>query len=417
MYNLKAVTVGISACPDEIKLVVSDNAGPQSFNLLYRTSVPNKQLYDASKVLRPDRLKAALAGLVGAAQKYTELKVDKVVLAFEELVHDYRVSQIKTDFFTYKSPQKVHERISKAIDAWNQANQNGRVLCWEAVGWFDAHSRRRLAETEIAIGSKYMAKIDVYTSDHALVAGFADAVRGLNLKIAQIRPCVLNANQFASPGKRSAVLAIHDRISHLSVYAGGAPVARAALSFGQAGLREFVLNSLDKSMVAPEYGLRLLSGKIDTLIENNVNLVFRPGDAFDAGNYVKPAIVSALVAQYCAKAVAEVAAVVDLGELAQLHLVSDQQSLAKFLVAHVKKADRPPAAINLIKNDLMLVESKFYPLALSVRQYAKALERYRLADSCVQPYYSQEYDRRLEIKLTTMRINNNITKTIQKIIK
>ncbi|WP_027124027.1 MPN316 family protein [Mycoplasmoides pirum] len=415
MYNLKTVCVGISIDINEIKLIVSDNAN-NNFNLLYSTSIDNKSLYDEKQILDIKKLKHAIYELINDAQKYTELKIEKVLISFDDgIVKEFNINQIKTDFFTYKSPQKVFERINNAINVWNK-NINSEILWWEVYSWIDEQTKQKIQTNEIVIGSRYLAKINVYTTNNLLVNQFINLINDLNIKVLNTTICSLNASVITN-NEESIVLEIYNDYSQLLYLKNGILENKKHFSFSNNEFYKYVANQIDTNLIDSHKIKNLLNDNLNTFFENNINLAFSIGDNFLDSNYVKSTILTNLVNNYASEIIQILEKEISFKKINKFLILCKSKPLVNSLIDKLYKITNPPNQIIYSNNNLLLLDNKYYSLALGIIQFYRKHSIYKIDNSCVQPYYSNTYDKKIEIKLATMAINNNITKTVQKIIK
>lgn len=417
MYNLKNVFVGISLNDEKINLVVSDHTN-NNFNLLYTTSMPNNNLYNKDQVLDSSELKKVILKMLIDTSNAIDLKIEKVILSFDGLIHDFNIHKIKTNPFIYKKYSNTYNKVNEAINSWINKTLNlsepFNILSWSIDHWLDKDNNY-VNKSELKVGEKYWMKINVYTSNNALIQKVSSLIKSLNIEVLNVSLCCLN-NEILSTENHELHIEIHEKTSHIIYFKNQIVFSQFNLNFGKLNLIEHIANKINSNLLDLQKIKCLVTSLFNTSEEKESNLIFSTNSKFLNANYLKKKEIDKLINEYSLNFVKNLENYININAIKKIKILSDSQVISNYIlnsfISNWAKVD-----VDIVQNNFMLLDKEYYLTALSIMKYAKNQKLYGLIDSCVQTYYSPEYDQKMQAKFKAMTINTNITKMVQKFVK
>ncbi|WP_033159791.1 MPN316 family protein [Mycoplasmoides alvi] len=417
MYNLKTVSVAISLNEEKINLVVSDNTNG-SFNLLYTNSVLNDNFYSNEKINNEEKFIEAIFNLLKNASDAIDLKITKIILSFDGLINSFNIHKIKTGFFIYKSPEMIYSKINEAIDLWvNKTinlSENSKIISWKISNWVDINNQKVL-DTNLKNNSKYRAKINVYTTNSFLVDKVVKLIESLNVNVINVSLCCLNSTVLTKK-QNELLIEIHENDSHVLLLSNGVIEHSINLNFSIKQLNEYIALKINNNLLNFSKIKEIISDILDYNDENESNLIFSRDSKFLKANYLKKKEISSLIKEYIYLLINHLNKTLDLTKFNNIFVMSDYQTISNHFVKCLNELNIANLQIFNVKNNFMLLDNEYYLTALSVI-YFNQKQKYKLFESCVEPYYSDVYDQKMQAKLKAMTINTNITQIVQKFIK
>lgn len=424
MYNLKEVYVALSIDLERINLVVSDNSNGE-FNLLWSDTALNENFYNEELILKPQKLKKKIHELIQKASINIDLKIEKLIVTFDSMIHDFKLKELQTDNFVFKSLDNLRKRMEDAVYSWNSTKNLSdpqNTLWWQVSNLIDAHSKKPVTIDQLITGRIYRANIEFYSAQSKLINDFAEIIRSLELDVINVSICQLDFHSITNQKQKHIIVDMHSDCSHVLFFNNDKIVSKTTINYGENDIFDYISRNINQDIFPLQRVREVLESNMISDYKDSVNIVCKTGDRFLKMGYMSANQFFDLVNQslMCFTKLIN-------NEMKNLQhkfntkfdklvFYSKSKNIAKHITTNKKTFDFDIEVSNL-ENNFFLLDDNYFLAALAIQRQVKINKKFLYSQSCTQPYYSSVFEKQAERNLATLALTNDITKLVQKIIK
>lgn len=424
MYNLKTVYAVISIDINNVNFLVSENANG-SFNLIWSHSFKNDNFYNSEKIMSSHNFKAKIKETLIMASEYLGIKLKKVLVSFEGIVDNLNIKPILTKEFTYVNKSLSQKRLNEYVDEFCATNPHLKTtnfLSWKIVNFIDENSKN-INLNNLEAGKKYRASLLLYTSDSNLVAQINGLIYSLGYEIMNTSLCQVNFHSILNPNsKNSLVIDIHKNKTHLLTFLNQSLIKSSTINFGENDIFDYIIKFSQNLAVNKTKVIEMVSTNIPNSEEQSINLVCQTSDEFLNMGFLSAKQISNLLEQSLSK----LADFVNLEcnkikeefdfKINDIIIVSQIKNIRK-KAFRLKKFLEEPKEISVVKNSFLFLKDDFYLAAIAIVNQVKYNEQFKKSETCIETYYSENFDKRIDKKFASFSLSNDVNALIQKLIK
>lgn len=424
MYNLKTVYAVISLDLNNVNFLISENANG-SFNLIWSHSFKNDNFYNSEKILSSHNFKAKIKETLTMASEHLSIKIKKVLISFEGIVDYLNIKPILTKEFTYVNKTLTQKRLNEYVDEFCATNSHLKTtnfLSWKLVNFVDVNSKN-INLNNLEAGKKYRASLVLYTSDSDLVAQINGLIYSLGYEIMSTSLCQVNFHSLLnSNSKNSLVIDIHKNKTHLLTFLNESLIKASTINFGESDIFDYITKYSQNLAVNKTKVIEMVSTNISNTEEQSINLVCQTGDEFLNMGFLSAKQISNLLEQSLSK----LADFVNLEckkikeefdfKINQILIVSQIKNIRK-KAFKLKKFLEETKEISVAKNNFSFLKDEFYLAAIAIVNQVKYNIQFKKNETCIETYYSENFDRRIDKKFASFSLSNDVNSLIQKLIK